>query len=131
MKRCDGSYISGRNVFVDFYQIKQPCTCTLKASFNGGILVTAKSDGYYECKNNVIVSLDTTSTVFNCYSTYPSSMTFTVVYNETINMKAEYIHSYTSGDFPVCFAINENGNVYVFIFEIYYFNCSFGPQLHG
>ena len=118
MRRCDGSYKSGGHVFMDFYQIKQPCTCTLKASFNGGILVTAKSDGYYECKNQVTVSLDTTSSVFNCFSIYPSSIAFTVVNNETIvNVKAEYIKSYTSGDFPVCFVINaNNGNVYVFVF---------------
>nr|XP_022291782.1 uncharacterized protein LOC111103071 isoform X2 [Crassostrea virginica] len=110
MKRCDGSYKSGRNVHVDFYQIKQPCICTLKAFFNGDILMLAKTNGYYECKNKVTVSLDTTSSVFNCKSTYPSSKTFTVVNNETIvNMKAEYIQSYTSGDFPVCFVINENG----------------------
>nr|XP_022295343.1 uncharacterized protein LOC111105375 [Crassostrea virginica] len=109
MKRCDGTYKSGRTVFVDFYQIKRPCTCTLKASFDGDILVTAKSDNYYECKNKVTVSLDTTSSVFNCESTYPSSIAFTVVSNETIvNVKAEYIQSYTSGDFPVCFGINAN-----------------------
>ena len=101
---------------MDFYKIKQPCTCTLKASFNGGMLVTAMSDGYYECKNKVTVTLDTTS-VFNCKSTYPSSIAFTVVNNETINMKAEYIQSYTSGDFPVCFGINANdGNVYILVF---------------
>ena len=79
--------------------------------------MVATSDGYYECKNKVTVSLDTTSIVFNCDNTYPSSKAFTVVKNETIvNVKAEYIQSYTSGDFPVCFVINENGNVYVFVF---------------
>ena len=124
MKRCDGSYISGRNVFVDFYQIKQPCTCTLNASFNGDILVVATSDGYHECKNKVTVNLDTTSIVFNCKSIYPSSMTFTVVNNETIvNVKAEYIQSYTSGDFPVCLGIIEKGNVNIFILLIYTCNC--------
>ena len=116
MKRCDGSYKSGRSVHVDFDQIKHPCTCTLKALFNGDILVTAKTNGYYECRNQVTVSLDTTSIVFNCKSTYPSAVSFyNVVKNETIvNVKAEYIQSYTSGDFPVCLGINANdGNVYV------------------
>ncbi|XP_078326556.1 uncharacterized protein LOC111105461 isoform X5 [Crassostrea virginica] len=109
MRRCDGSYKSGRNVFVDFYQINQSCTCTLKASFNGDILVRAESAGYYECKNKVTVSLDTTLSVFTCDNTYPSSIVFTVVNDETIvNIKAEYIQSYTSGDFPVCFGINAN-----------------------
>nr|XP_022295476.1 uncharacterized protein LOC111105461 isoform X2 [Crassostrea virginica] len=108
MRRCDGSYKSGINVYVDFYQIKQPCTCTIKALFNGNLLVRAESAGYFECKNKVTVSLDTIS-VFTCDSTYPSSIVFTVENNETIvNMKAEYIQSYTSGDFPVCFGINEN-----------------------
>nr|XP_022294357.1 uncharacterized protein LOC111104622 isoform X2 [Crassostrea virginica] len=112
MRRCDGSYKSGRYVYVDFYQIKHPCTCTLKASFNGDIIVTAKSDGYYECESGVTVSLVMTSSVFNCESTYPSSMAFTVVNNETIvNVKAEYIQSYTSGGFPVCLGINENGGL--------------------
>ena len=118
MRKCDGSYTSGEHVFMDFYEIKQPCTCTLKALFNGNILVTAMSDGYYECKNKVTVSLDETSFVFNCKSKYPSSTAFTVVNNETIvNVKAEYIQSYTSGDFPVCFGINaNNGNVYFCVF---------------
>ena len=123
MRRCDGSYKSGRHIFMDFYQIKQPCTCTIKASFNGDILVVAKSDGYYECKNKVTVSLDETLFVLNCMSTYPSSITFTVVNNETIvKVKAEYIQSYTSGDFPVCLGINaNNGNVYILVFLTYYF----------
>nr|XP_022294463.1 uncharacterized protein LOC111104683 isoform X2 [Crassostrea virginica] len=112
MKRCDGSFKSGRYVYVDLYKIKQPCTCTLKASFNGDIVVTAKSDGYFECKSKVTVSLDTTSSVFNCKSTYPSAIALTVVNNETIvNVKAEYIQSYTSGDFPVCLGIYENGGL--------------------
>ena len=118
MKRCDGSYKNGEIVYVDFYQIKQPCTCTIKALFNGNLLVRAETGGYYECKNKVSVSLDTSISVFTCDSTYPSSIAFTVVNNETIvNMKAEYIQSYTSGDFPVCFGINSNnGNVYFFVF---------------
>nr|XP_022295712.1 uncharacterized protein LOC111105631 isoform X3 [Crassostrea virginica] len=110
MRRCDGSYKSGRNVFVDFYQIKQPCTCTLKASFSGNLLVTVMSDGYDDCRIEVIVSLGTTSSVFNCRSIFPSSVVFTVVNNKTVvNVKAEYIQSYTSWDFPVCLQINENG----------------------
>nr|XP_022295711.1 uncharacterized protein LOC111105631 isoform X2 [Crassostrea virginica] len=109
MRRCDGSYKSGRNVFVDFYQIKQPCTCTLKASFSGNLLVTVMSDGYDDCRIEVIVSLGTTSSVFNCRSIFPSSVVFTVVNNKTVvNVKAEYIQSYTSWDFPVCLQINEN-----------------------
>ncbi|XP_078326633.1 uncharacterized protein LOC111103071 [Crassostrea virginica] len=109
MRRCDGSYKSGGHVVIDFYQIKQSCTCTIKALFNGNLLVRADSAGYYECKNKVTVSLDTTLSVFTCDSTYPSSIVFTVVNNETIViMKAEYIQSYTSGDFPLCFGINEN-----------------------
>ena len=123
MRRCDGSYKSGGHVIIDFYQINQPCTCKLKALFNGNLLVTAKSDGYYECKNKVTVSLDETLFVLNCMSTYPSSITFTVVNNETIvKVKAEYIQSYTSGDFPVCLGINaNNGNVYILVFLTYYF----------
>ena len=119
MRRCDGSYKKGKIVYVDFYQIKQPCTCTIKASFNGDILVTAESVGYYECRNRVTVSLDTRISVFTCDSTYPSSIVFTVLNNETIvNLKAEYIQSYTSGDFPVCFGISANdGNVYFSYFK--------------
>lgn len=79
--------------------------------------MTAKSDGYYECRNEVTVSLGTTSSVFNCDSTYPSGIVFFVVNNETVvNVKAEYIQNYTSGYFPACLGINENGNVYVFVF---------------
>ncbi|XP_078326535.1 uncharacterized protein LOC111105461 isoform X2 [Crassostrea virginica] len=122
MRRCDGSQKSGEHVFLDFYQIKHPCTCTLKALFNGNLLVRAESAGYYECKTRVTVSLDTTLSVFTCDNTYPSSIVFTVVNDETIvNVKAEYIQIYTSGDFPVCFGIHENkgaeggigGNVHV------------------
>nr|XP_022294164.1 uncharacterized protein LOC111104478 [Crassostrea virginica] len=110
IKKCDGSYKTGRIVNVDFYQIKQPCTCTLYASFNGNLLVTAKSGGYYECRNEVTVSLNTNSIVFNCQSTYPSSIVFNVVNNETIvNVKAGYILSYTSGEFPACLLVSENG----------------------
>ena len=118
MKRCDGSYKSGKNVYVDFYQINQSCTCMLKALFNGILLVRAESAGYYECKNTVTVRHDMIISVFTCGITYPSSITFPVVNNETIvNLKAEYIQSYTSGDFPVCFGISANtGNVYVFVF---------------
>ena len=111
MRRCDGSYKSGGRVFLDFNQIKQSCTCTLKALFNGKLLVTAESVGYYECKNKVTVSLDMSLSVFTCDSSYPSAVTFyNVVKNETIvNVKAEY----TSGDFPVCFGINQNGKVFI------------------
>ena len=129
MRTCDGSYTSGRNAYVDFYQMKQPCTCTLKASFSGYLLVTAISDGYYDCRNEVIVSHGTTSSVFNCRIAYPSSIVLTVVNNKTVvNVKAEYIQNYTSGDFPVCLGINENGNVDVFILCIYYYKCSFSRR---
>nr|XP_022291872.1 uncharacterized protein LOC111103125 [Crassostrea virginica] len=112
IKRCDGPYKSGRMVYVDFYQIKQPCTCTLKALFSGNLLVTAISVGYDDCRNEVTVSLNTTSIVFNCQSTYPSSIVFNVGNNKTVvNVKAEYIQNYTSGDFPVCLGINENGGL--------------------
>ena len=120
IRRCDGSYKSGRMVYVDFNKIKQPCTCTLKALFSGYLLVTAISDGYDDCRNEVIVSLGTTSSVFDCKSTYPSGIVFYVGNNKTVvNVKAENIQNYTSGDFPVCLGINENGNVYVFILCIY------------
>nr|XP_022294602.1 uncharacterized protein LOC111104774 [Crassostrea virginica] len=109
IKRCDGSYKSGRNVYVDFHQIKQPCTCMLKASFSGSLLVNAISDGYYGCRNEVTVSLNTSS-VFNCLTTYPSSTVFIVVNNKSVVIvKAQYIQKYTSWDFPVCLQINENG----------------------
>ncbi|XP_078318152.1 uncharacterized protein LOC111104438 [Crassostrea virginica] len=97
---------------VDFYQMNQPCACTLKASFSGDLLVTAKSDGYHKCKNEVTVSFDTTTSVFNCESTYPSSITFNVTNSEAIvNVKTNYTNSHTSWDLPICLGINQNGGL--------------------
>nr|XP_022294108.1 uncharacterized protein LOC111104438 isoform X2 [Crassostrea virginica] len=110
--RCDGSYKSWRNVYVDFYQMNQPCACTFKASFSGDLLVAAKSDGYHECKNEVTVSFGTTTSVFNCESTYPSSITFNVTNSEAIvNVKTNYTNSHTSWDLPICLAINQNDTI--------------------
>lgn len=101
---------------MNFHQMNQPCDCTLKALFNGGLLVTAISDGYYECRNEVTVSNAITTGVFNCMSTYPSSI-FYEVNNETrIMVKARYTTKLTSWDFPLCLLINQNGNVYLYVF---------------
>lgn len=138
--RCDGSYLRGRHIFVNFKQINQPCDCTFKAKFSGILLVTATSDGYYECRNQIILSLDTSAIVFNCKGKYPVATTFNVVNNETVvNVKANYTNSYTSGNFFLCLAINQNGTVYVIILLLYYFKYSFGtwftishiPTLYG
>ena len=100
--------------------MNQPCACTLKASFSGDLLVTAKSDGYHECKNEVTVSFGTTTSVFNCESTYPSSITFNVTNREAIvHVKTNYTNSHTSWDLPVCLGINQNGNIDLYIFFQY------------
>ena len=125
--KCDGSYISGKNVYVDFNPMNQPCACTLTASFNGTLLVIAELNGYYECRNEVTVSLDRDTSVFHCDGTYPSAAHYNVVNNvSVVNVKATYTKNYTSGEFPLCLKINQNGKVYVFILRIYYFKCSIG-----
>ena len=107
--------------------MKLPCACTLTASFNGILLVIAELNGYYECRNEVTVSLDTETSVFHCDGTYPSAIHYNVVNNvSVVNVKATYTKNYTSGEFPLCLKINQNGKVYVFILRIYYFKCSIG-----
>nr|XP_022294418.1 uncharacterized protein LOC111104648 isoform X2 [Crassostrea virginica]XP_022294419.1 uncharacterized protein LOC111104648 isoform X2 [Crassostrea virginica] len=92
--------------------MNQPCACTLKASFSGYLLVTAISDGYHKCKNEVTVSFGTTTSVFNCKGTYPSGVTFNVANSETIvNVKTNYTNSHTSWDLPICLGINQNGGL--------------------
>ena len=125
--RCDGSYKNGKIVYVDFNPMNQPCACTLTASFSGILLVIAELNGYYECRNEVAVSLDTNTSVFHCDGTYPSAIHYNDVNNvSVVNVKATYTKNYTSGEFPLCLKINQNGKVYVFILRIYYFKCSIG-----
>lgn len=125
--RCDGSYKSGKIIYVDFNPMYQPCACTLTPSFNGTLLVIAELNGYYECRNEVVVSLDTDTSVFQCKGTYPSAIPYNVVKHiSVVNVGATYTKNYTSGEFPLCLKINENGKVYVFILGIYYFKCSIG-----
>lgn len=113
ISRCDGSYKIGKRIFVNFKKMNQPCDCTLRAFFSGYLLVTAKSDGYHDCGNDVTVSLDTTTIAFKCDSTYPSAIPFIVVNNETIvHVTAKY--TYTVGGLPICLEINQNGTVYIY-----------------
>lgn len=125
--KCDGSYISWKNVYVDFNPMNQPCACTLTASFNVTLLVIAELNGHYECRNEVAVSFDSTTSVFHCEGTYPSAIPCNVVNNVTVvNVKATYTKNYTSGEFPLCLKINQNGKVYVFILRIYCFKYRIG-----
>ena len=125
--RCDGSYKSGKIVYVDFNPMNQPCACTLTASFNGTLLVIAELNGYYECRNEVVVSLNTDISVFHCDGIYPSAIHYNVVNNvSVVNVKATYTKNYTSGEFPLCLKINQNGKVYVFILRIYWFEYRIG-----
>ena len=128
--RCDGSYKMGRQVFVNFEQMNQPCACSLKASYSGILLVTAHSAGYYECRNQVTVSFDSNTIAFSCTGEYPSATQYNVVNNESVvNVNATYTDMSTSLDLPICLQINQIGTVYVFIYWIFYFRVSFGIKL--
>nr|XP_022294815.1 uncharacterized protein LOC111104931 [Crassostrea virginica] len=109
--RCDGSYKKGRQIFVNFKQMIQPCDCTLQTSFSGELLVTATSDGYNDCWNKVTVSLGEKTTDWSCGSTYTTANTFNVVKNETVvYVKVTYYRD-SAMDLPICLQIKKNGGL--------------------
>ena len=103
LTRCDGSYKIGKQIFVNFKQMIQPCDCTLQTSFSGKLLVTARSDGYHECRNKVTVRTDAKNEDFYCGRKYTSANTFIVVkYKTVVNVKAMCTVRYSSWDLHIC-----------------------------
>lgn len=101
---CEGSTTYGRYIYVDFYRINRPCTCTVISLFNGDLLVLTKKDLLSQTCNtqiNLNVSLN--------YGCSASSATFNVTINHSLLVKSEYEPPATSGTFHQCLEFTQNG----------------------
>lgn len=102
--RCDGSTKSEKHLYVDFSEIKRPCTCIVTALFVGRITVVSWGVKHSECKNSVTVNNKVT---FNCKDNKYSK--FDVRINDRVLLVANFWQEYTSGELKQCMGVGNDG----------------------
>lgn len=110
---CDGSTKYGSNIYIDFYEINHPCTCTASPSFAGKLLVTNRQKMTL-CYTQVYFQ---NVFIFRCYKDDLTSHELDVQNNEQFDIRAEYEPPYTSGLFYQCMGFQQNGK-YAYIFMV-------------
>lgn len=103
----------GPYVYVDFYKISRPCTCTVTPSFDGDLVVLSREAVKYACNTEVVVQ---NKTIFNCPTNVISSLVLNVRINQTVDVRARYVSPSTSGTFQHCMGFQQNGKMYIHVF---------------
>lgn len=101
---CDGTTKSEKHLYVDFSKINRPCTCTVTASFSGGITVTSWRVEHSKCNSRVTVNNNVT---FNCKDGGYSS--FDLRMKDRVLLVADFWQGYTSGEFKQCLRVGNDG----------------------
>lgn len=110
---CRGPRKYGTNIHIDFVAISHPCTCTVLPSFAGHLLITSR-EVTNVCKTQIIVKKIHTEFIYGCKIPVFISQTLYVNINQSVEVRAEYLSSYTSETFSHCIGLQQNGK-YVFL----------------
>lgn len=100
---CEGATKYGPVVHVDFHKINRPCTCIVTPLFAGGLLVISR-EGAFPCFTQVKVQ----NIIFGCSSDLLSH-SISVTINQSLDVRAEYVSTSTSGTFYHCMGFLQNG----------------------
>lgn len=100
---CEGAARYGPVVHVDFHKINRPCTCIVTPLFAGELLVISRGV-VFPCYTQVNVQ----SIIFGC-SPDRLSHSISVTINQSLDVRAEYVSSSTSGTFYHCMGFLQNG----------------------
>lgn len=98
MANCDGSTKYGSYIFIDFYKINRPCSCTVTSSFNGSVLVKSMEVIKEKCNTQVNVEH---KLIFGCiperiYKRLDAQI------NQSVRVRADFFPLSTSGSFYQC-----------------------------
>lgn len=108
---CDGSTKHGPDIYIDFYKINRPCSCTVITSFNGDLLVVSMKGIGRICETQVtVVTVYNYRYMFNCQASEVSAVLHVKI-NQSVSVLAEYSSLSTSGAFYHCFRFIENGTI--------------------
>lgn len=121
LTNCEGMTRHGPSVYVDFYLINRPCTCIVTPSFVGEIIVTSREVTVQMCNTEIVVQK---SVLYGCPIPNFSSQTLTVQFNQSVEVRADYVSPSTSGTFYNCMGFQQNGMEFNSI-VICTINCSF------
>ncbi|XP_062584164.1 uncharacterized protein LOC134245944, partial [Saccostrea cucullata] len=101
---CDGMTKSGSQIFIDFPQINQTCTCTVIPAFDGNLFVGAVVK-VFPC--DAFVRL-TSEILFNCEK-QSETITVPVKNTHSVTVLADYKSESSRKQFYHCLHIQENG----------------------
>lgn len=104
---CEGSSKNGPLIYLDFYKINRPCSCILTPSFNGELLFTSRKEITYFCETRITIH---NYFVVSCPSS-PFSQTLSVEINQSVDVRAESVSTFTPGIFFFCLGFQQNGGL--------------------
>ncbi|XP_056016793.1 uncharacterized protein LOC125677491 [Ostrea edulis] len=102
---CDGSSKAGPQVYIDFYKINSPCTCTVTPSISGNLYITAEKVTVSSCTTTIIVR----DTRYTC----PTERTLSplnVIANQSVTVTASYEENYNYGTFHHCLGFYQSSD---------------------
>ncbi|XP_065927666.1 uncharacterized protein [Magallana gigas] len=109
LSSCEGMMKHGPTVLVDFYKISRPCTCTVTPSFDGELFVfSRKAEAKYTCYTEVVVQ---NTSIISCPTNDMSFLLINVTINQTVDVRARYVSSSTSGTFQHCMGFQRVGGI--------------------
>lgn len=106
----------GPVVYVDFYKINQPCTCIVTPSFVGELLVISREVIETVCNTQIIIH---NNLIMGCPLPYLTSQSLNVQFNQTVDVRGEYLSSATSGTFHHCLRFQQNGMIFNLTYELF------------
>ncbi|XP_052708988.1 uncharacterized protein LOC128183853 [Crassostrea angulata] len=104
--RCNPSVYKALVIHIDFYEINNPCTCTVTPKFTGNLFVLSKKSTAEKCNTQVKINDDF---MFNCTASAGSNHTLHVQRNQIVHVQAEYIKPSKQGMFHQCLQIRQYG----------------------
>nr|XP_034334195.1 P cell-type agglutination protein map4-like isoform X2 [Crassostrea gigas] len=99
---CEGATKYGPIVQVDFHKINRPCTCIVTPLFAGELLVISRGR-VFPCHTQVYFQ----NIIFPCSSDL-LSQSISVTINQSLDVRAEYVSTSTSGTFYHCMVFLQN-----------------------
>lgn len=105
-------------ISVDFTKFNRPCNCTVIPSFVGELLVISNGVTIKECTTHIKVTNDF---LFGCPTKPFASVHISVQNNQPVDVRAEYLSSYTSEPFYHCLGFKQNGK-YASMYKVSFFH---------
>lgn len=112
VSRCKPSVFNDLVIYIDFYKINSPCTCTVTPKFTGNLFVLSKKPTAEKCNTQVKINDDF---MFDCKASAGSNHTLHVQRNQLVHVQAEYTKPSKQGRFHQCLQIRQYGKIHLFL----------------